>query len=652
MSAARRPSDFKRGPDRDSHEAADPLAGTFLGLPLAGHLDRAEDGHGFRQGGGAKGGGASRNAAPTAGNDSATVAEGATLRLAVLANDSDRNGDPLSVTHLNGIAVAPGGTLTLASGAVVRLYADNTLGYEQGTAFAALNWGQSAVESFTYRISDGRGGTAQANVSITITGIGEGPANSPPVAVNDTLATDEATARTGNVLANDSDPNGDALLVSAVNGIATSVGKTITLASGAKLLMQANGRYSYDPNGAFNALNTGQAATDRITYTVSDGKGGNATANLDVTIAGIGSSAAPTYYVQDLLLSSSQRWNADKPYGSAATVSYTFLDTVPSYYPTGDWAYSGFKSFNAAQRDFVRATLSDLSKLANITFAETTSASTAAITFGFADIPNYTGYAYYPSGNGTNSKAGDVWLDIAYGTDSFTNGSFGRMLLLHELGHAVGLDHVDALTGAENSRLYTVMSYNASPTGAEPSTYMSYDVAALQYLYGANTATATGNNSYRYAELASRTSTLWDAGGIDTLDLSGATGNLVIDLRPGALSSVSGNGKSNLAIAHGAVIENAVGGAGADIIVANQANNRLDGGAGADIFRFFTGWGQDVVGDFQRGTDRLDVSTAGYGFNDLSLSYLADRTVVGAGANTITVLGVTTLSQADFILVA
>ncbi|WP_291296098.1 Ig-like domain-containing protein [Elioraea sp.] len=618
---------------------------------------RTEDeGHGYKLGAGAKGGGSTRNSAPTASNDSATTGEATPIRLAVLANDRDRDGDALSITHLNGIAVAPGATVTLSSGAVVRLNADMTVSYEQGSVFTSLNTGQSALEKFTYKIADGRGGTAQATVSVTVTGVSAQTSNSAPVAVNDAAATDEATVRTGNVLANDSDPNGDALTVSAVNGVATSVGKAATLASGAKFTLNANGSYSYDPNGAFNALTSGQGATDRISYTVSDGKGGTATASLTVSIAGLDNapaSSGPAYYVEDLLLSSSQRWNASQPYGSAVTVSFAFLDATPGYYASGDWAYSNFKSFGTTQRDQVRQTLDYIETLANITFVEAASASTAAITFGFASIPNYAGYAYYPSGTGTNSKPGDVWLNTNYAGASFSPGSFETMLLLHETGHALGLDHVGALTGAENSRMYTVMSYNGHATYAgEPSTYQLYDIATLQYLYGTNTTTRTGNDTYRFADLANKVTTIWDGGGTDTIDLSAATAKVTLDLRGGSFSTVASSGANNLAIAHGVVIENGIGGAGADVIIGNAANNRLDGGAGADIFRFFADWGQDVIGDFIRGQDKLDLAPAGLGFADLAIAALSDRSVVSAGDDTITLLGVTGLSQSDFLLIA
>ena len=61
----------------------------------------------------------------------------------------------------------------------------------------------------------------------------------------------------------------------------------------------------------------------------------------------------------------------------------------------------------------------------------------------------------------------------------------------------------------------------------------------------------------------------------------------------------------NLTIAHGAVIENAIGGAGNDKITGNDRDNILTGGAGADIFEFNSGFGSDTITDFVLGEDTL-----------------------------------------------
>jgi VCBS repeat-containing protein len=90
------------------------------------------------------------------------------------------------------------------------------------------------------------------------------------------------------LLRNDSDGDqGTTLTVSAVNGSSAAVGGTITLTSGAKLTVKADGSYTYDPNGKFDSLAAGRTTTDSFNYTVSDGAGGTSTATATITITGV-----------------------------------------------------------------------------------------------------------------------------------------------------------------------------------------------------------------------------------------------------------------------------------------------------------------------------------------------------------------------------
>ena len=188
----------------------------------------------------------------------------------ILGNDTDPDAvDVLTVTSID--LTGTTGLATLVGGVV---------SYDPNGAFASLAAGASAIDIFTYTISDGNGGTDTATVSITING-----ANDPPDAVDDSVATDADLAFgeddrgrviTADILGNDTDPNGgDVLTVSAID---------VTETTG--LVSLVGGVVSYDPNGAFESLADGASVIDTFTYTISDGNGGTGTATVSITING------------------------------------------------------------------------------------------------------------------------------------------------------------------------------------------------------------------------------------------------------------------------------------------------------------------------------------------------------------------------------
>ena len=137
------------------------------------------------------------NDGPVAANDAATTAEDTAVGIAVLANDTDLDGDNLSVTAigaaLHGSAVAN---------------ADGTIAYTPAANYAG-------ADTFSYTIGDGQGGSATGTVSVTVTAVNDGP-----TAVNDTATTAEDTSASIVVLANDTDPDGDTLTVTSIGAAA------------------------------------------------------------------------------------------------------------------------------------------------------------------------------------------------------------------------------------------------------------------------------------------------------------------------------------------------------------------------------------------------------------------------------------------------
>ena len=218
---------------------------------------------------------------PTGGDDTFSTTEDGVLRIAaadLLSNDaapasggtiSLRNADPTGLT----------GQLSLSP--------DGTLLYDPQGRFESLGAGETASDTFTYTIAASNGATATAQVTVTVAGV-----NDAPVASDDAFATTEDTPVAGSVFDDngagaDIDPDGDTLMVSRVNGSASNVDSQISLASGSLLLLNADGTFSYDPNGRFEALKPNDRETDTFTYTVDDGNGGTATATAILTIRGV-----------------------------------------------------------------------------------------------------------------------------------------------------------------------------------------------------------------------------------------------------------------------------------------------------------------------------------------------------------------------------
>ena len=229
---------------------------------------------------------------PRAQNDAAAVSADSVLNVSadvgVLVNDSDSDrNSTLFVSQVNG-SERSDSFIVLVSGAKLNMNADGSYSYDPSGRFDALAAGQIATDSFSYTVSDGRGGSASATVTLSVRGVNDAPsavADSATGAANATLTVNSANG----VLANDSDPDsGDnALQVSALNGNSGVIGQVTTLASGAQLTLNSDGSYVYVPGSAFVQLNQGEIGFDSFSYTVSDSQGGSSTATVSIELTGV-----------------------------------------------------------------------------------------------------------------------------------------------------------------------------------------------------------------------------------------------------------------------------------------------------------------------------------------------------------------------------
>ena len=316
------------------------------------------------------------------------------------------------------------------------------------------------------------------------------------------------------------------------------------------------------------------------------------------------------------------------------------------------------------------------------------------------DLAGTAAFAYYPY---TSSVGGDTWYvdpNEVSTNATFAEDTYGRMTALHEIGHSIGLKHPfdgasgtnETLTGnglvdtmRESVMSYTrtnyVTYYESSGSVTSKNIYsntpMIYDIAAVEYLYGAITDANLGDTTYTFGDLDhQRIQTLVDSGGTDTIDLTNARHRSIIDLTPGSLSSIGYateseqeeywntqgyslaavqsiitptqlfQGNDNVGIAFSATIENVIGSSGNDDITGNSADNvftggygndTLDGGDGSDTAIYSGFYAQYSIVDNNDGThtvtdttsDRDGVDTV----QNIETLRFSDRTYTLAGDN-------------------
>ncbi|MCB1637289.1 MAG: tandem-95 repeat protein, partial [Thiothrix sp.] len=202
------------------------------------------------------------NTSPVATADAASAVQGADVTINVLTNDTDADGDTLDIESFT---QPPNGSVDQVG---------KNLVYTSSPSFIG-------TDTFTYTVTDGKGGTDTAQVTFTVSSDGGSGSNTAPVVVNDSASTTSGSAISVAVLANDTDAEGDTLSIS-----------DYTDGDFGTVSLQGN-NLVYTPSSGFTGADTFQ-------YTASDGKGGTGTGIVSVSVSssgggsGSGSNTKPT----------------------------------------------------------------------------------------------------------------------------------------------------------------------------------------------------------------------------------------------------------------------------------------------------------------------------------------------------------------------
>ena len=328
--------------------------------------------------------------------------------------------------------------------------------------------------------------------------------------------------------------------------------------------------------------------------------GGNDTAYVSVNFPKIpsrienviftdGALALP-YWIDALIEDEASGSNFKTLLGETKTWYYAFPSTLPSYDTNLDNA-RGWSPFTDKQIARTKQALELITNIFDFQFIESNNPSAPnTLTFANNIQDNSAAYAKIPS---KEFFGGDIFIDKTDKIDEFVDGTYGALVLIHEISHALGLKHPFAgtdnrppyLPTAENKTLWTLQSYEVSPD--QHSFNLSpLDIAALQYIYGPSTKARTSNDTYAISQGAPNF--IWDGGGTDTLDASALTQGATLYMTPGYWGYV-GNARAStitsagqVTVNFGTVLENLIGSAYADSLYGSEINNTITGGGGND----------------------------------------------------------------------
>lgn len=366
-------------------------------------------------------------------------------------------------------------------------------------------------------------------------------------------------------------------------------------------------------------------------------------------------------------LGSGYKWGG--ALGTGVTITYSFpvrgSKFASNYSIEGELA--GKSPLTGTEITYVKYALKAWSGAGNVKFKEVADNATVVGEFRFTKSSTMddwsAAHAYYPW---SDPSAGDVWFNTTHfnkNIGDLKKGSYDYLIILHEIGHALGLKHsfeYTAMPSKLDNYFNTVMSYTASPwSGYQdnyasfyPTTPMYYDLLAMQAIYGKNLSVNSGNNTYTFKDGTRYWEAINDTGGVDTIAYSGIESS-TINLNPGKFSNLSerihfSSGKSSRAtvtIGPAVIIENAIGGNGNDTLIGNSVANVLNGGVGRDTMygrkgndTYYVNDSGDIVDESVRGSDGTDTVRSSISFS------LANTKAIKGSVENLTLLGSRALS--------
>ncbi len=333
--------------------------------------------------------------------------------------------------------------------------------------------------------------------------------------------------------------------------------------------------------------------------------------SIETVVYTDGALALP-YWISALMFDSGAGLNDATLLGSAKTFKYAFPGQLPSYYSGTSQADGSFVGFSDIQKTRTVLALNYIETVIDVKFVLETNAnvldsanSLNTLSFGTNTQANSAGYAFGPS---TRSDGNDVFLNK---TDPYVkdlaDGTYGSQILIHEIGHALGLKHpfsgADAAKGnaeppylvkdIEDFTIWSVMSYTNDPIEQTQLKYSPLDIAALQYIYGPSTTVRTGSDTYTISE--TETNFIWDGGGTDKISAASSSKAVTIYLEPGFWGYVGSSREAyiskagQITVNFGTQIENLDGSGWGDSLYGNALSNVINGNAGNDTVQAFAG---------------------------------------------------------------